>query len=184
MKVNLHAHLLPTIVLVCITLAITAAISLTHAATKPVIENLNQKTADAARAEVLPEASGFTEVSQADATPNIVSFHTADNGAGVVIIAADKGFGGAIDVMTGIGPDGKITGVKILNHAETPGLGTKAMTSEYLAQYIDAEKIQMGTLNADMPDATKIDAITGATITSEAVCRAVDRALEVNKAGR
>ena len=66
-----------------------------------------------------------------------------------------------------------ITGVKVTKHTETPGLGTKAMTEEYLSQYIG----QAAITRANEQGETQIDAVTGATITSDAVYRAAETAL-------
>ena len=54
------------------------------------------------------------------------SCYIADNKAGMAVTAEYKGFGGAVKVMIGIGANGEITGVKVTEHSETPGLGTKA----------------------------------------------------------
>src|SRR3712207_9303570 len=46
-----------------------------------------------------------------------------------------KGYGGEVLMMVGIGKDGKIGGIKILAHNETPGLGAKAPEKEFSGQY-------------------------------------------------
>ena len=48
-----------------------------------------------------------------------------DSGNGYAFKVKDKGFGGVYNVMVGIGNDGNITGVKLLDNTETPGLGSK-----------------------------------------------------------
>ena len=166
-------YLAPTIVLVIICLVVTAALAVTYQVTKPIIEAINIKNANEARAEVLPDGAGGFTAAEGTFDEGIVDYYAADNGAGVAITSEDKGFGGVITVMTGISADGAITGVKVTSHAETPGLGTKAMTPEYLSQYIGLTKIT----RTEEADATQIDAITGATITSEAVFRSVNKAL-------
>lgn len=163
----------PSLVLVVICLVVTAALAGTYQITKPVIEAITKANADAARAEVLPSgAEGFSPVDKSF-QEGIADVYTADNSSGVVITALDKGFGGEIAVMVGIDGSGQITGVKVLDHTETPGLGTKAMTETHLSQYRGKTKIS----NSSEADPTYIDAITGATVTSNAVFRAVDKAL-------
>jgi electron transport complex protein RnfG len=161
----------PTIVLVAITLVITVLLSLTQAATSPVIAEQEQKTADAARAEVLAGATTFTAVTPD--VPNIIDVYKEDAGNGWVVTAADKGFGGEIQVMVGFDANKNVLAVKVLSHTETPGLGTKAADPAYLKQYKgksaeDAKIIKEGG---------SIDTITGATITSKAVNRAVITAI-------
>lgn len=75
--------------------------------------------------------------------------------------------------MTGVDAQGKITGVTVTGHTETPGLGTKAMTPEYLAQYNG----QSAVTRTNEGDKTQIDAITGATVSSDAIFRAVNKSL-------
>lgn len=161
----------PSLVLVLICFVVTGALAVTYGATKPVIEEINIQKANEARNEVLPEGAGaFTQV---DASPieNIVDIYEADNGSGFVFTALDKGFGGKLTVMIGMNSSGEITGVKVTKHGETPGLGTKAMTVDYLSQYQGKAKVAI-----DGGD-KNIDAVTGATVTSKAVFRAVGTAL-------
>ncbi|MDR0519189.1 MAG: RnfABCDGE type electron transport complex subunit G [Clostridiales Family XIII bacterium] len=170
----------PTLALVAICLVVTAALALTYGATKPVIDNIHGKEADAARKAVLPAASGFEDVTAemaGDLPETVASVFRADGDTGYVVTVNEKGFGGTVEVMVGVGSDGAVTAVKVLNHSETPGLGTKAMTEEYLAQYGGAADIKTNKLNTDRAEAKAIDTITGATITSNAVYRAVDAAL-------
>ncbi|MPN42472.1 Electron transport complex subunit RsxG [bioreactor metagenome] len=84
--------------------------------------------------------------------------------------------------MVGIDAKGAITGVKVMSHSDTPGLGTKAMTEEYLSQYngkTAAEIIpDMGAVGQDtIKDNTNLDAITGATISSNGIYHSVQGAL-------
>ena len=82
--------------------------------------------------------------------------------------------------MTGISADGKVTGVTVTEHGETPGLGTKAMTVEYLEQYKGVADAVGGHINND----ENIDAITGATITSNAVyCSVVEALAQFKECG-
>ena len=164
----------PTLVLVIICLVITGALALTYQVTKPVIEDINAKNADLARAEVLPSgADGGFEAIDAVLLENVVDVYQATDGSGMTFTTIDKGFGGVVTVMTGIDANGAITGVKITGHSETPGLGTKAMTEEHLSQFLG----QSAITNSSESGKGQIDAITGATISSNAIFRAVDTAL-------
>lgn len=163
----------PSLVLLLICMVVTAALAFTYQLTAPVIAEINERNANAARGELLPQGEGsFSEV-KAQLLENVSEVYKADNGAGMVFTTLDKGFGGQITVMVGIDSEGAITGVKVTKHTETPGLGTKAMTAEYLSQY----QGQKAVTRSGEPGETQIDAITGATITSNAVYRAVESAL-------
>lgn len=80
-----------------------------------------------------------------------------------------SGFGGAINMMVGVDYSGAVCGVNIVSMSETPGLGSKANTPDFLAQF-NGKKGNLSTVNG-------IDAISGATITSNAVCAGVNTAL-------
>ena len=70
------------------------------------------------------------------------------------------GFGGTIKILIGVDNSKKITGTKILEHLETPGLGERITEDEFLEQFVNKPI----TLQAN-----EIDAITGATISSTAI---------------
>lgn len=166
-------YLAPTVVLVLICLVVTAALAVTYQLTEPVIAAINIKNANETRIVVLPEGTdGFTEQTGAFGA-GVEEVYVANNKSGVVFTSIDKGFGGVITVMTGVDPEGKITGVKVTGHTETPGLGTKAMTEEYLAQYIG----QSAITRTQEGDKAQIDAVTGATVSSDAIFRAINKAL-------
>lgn len=164
----------PIIVLFIICAIVTTALALTYQITKPIINDINIKNANIARTEVMPDGGGSFTAQEGTWQENIFDVYDADNNSGHVITSFAKGFGGNVVVMTGINNEGLITGVKVTQHSETPGLGTKAMTPEYLAQYKEQSKIT----RTNEEDATQIDAITGATITSNAVFEAVSEALK------
>lgn len=174
MKENKFNELIkPSLVLLIICLVVAAALAATYQVTEPIIEAINIKNANIARAVVLPQAEGAFAPIEADLPESVTEFFKAENGTGVVLTVLDKGFGGKLTVMIGIDDKEAITGVKVTKHTETPGLGTKAMTEEYLSQYIG----QAAITRANEQGETQIDAVTGATITSDAVYRAAETAL-------
>lgn len=83
-----------------------------------------------------------------------------------------SGFGGQINMMVGIGADSDIAGVNIVSMSETPGLGSKTNTRDFLSGY-EGKKGKI-TLGAD------IDAVSGATISSKAVTAGVNSALALD----
>lgn len=89
-----------------------------------------------------------------------------------------KGFTGKIVLMVGLKPDGTITQIEVLDHAETPGLGDKmdSQKSDFNVQF-------RGKNPADFKlkvtkDGGNVDAITASTISSRAYCDAVQRAYD------
>ncbi|MDO4184664.1 MAG: RnfABCDGE type electron transport complex subunit G [Rhodospirillales bacterium] len=90
--------------------------------------------------------------------------------------SSDEGFGGKIELIIGILLDGTITGYKIVEQSETPGLGTKVTEPQFSNQFVGKNAY---TDNFDLKkDGGEIDAVTGATISSRAVVGAVKNAVE------
>ncbi|QIB67839.1 FMN-binding protein [Aminipila butyrica] len=176
-----NEYIKPTLVLVLICLVVSVALAQVYAVTLPLIEKMAAKTADEARAVVLPEAGTFSAYT-GTLEEGITDFYIADNGAGAAITATADSYGGLITVMVGIDGQGVVTGVQVLAHSDTPGLGTKAQTPEYLSQYngkIAAEIIPdaAGLGTASIKLNPQLDAVTGATVTSDGVYHGVQRAL-------
>jgi len=165
----------PTVVLLLICLVISAALAFTYQITKPKIDQINKETADAARLEVLPLADSFTQ-SDVSLPEGVTEFYVADNDAGSVMTCETKSFGGTITVMVGLDPDGAITGVKVTKHADTPGVGTKAMETAYLEQQYTGKTETDGAGN--IRDDSAIDQVTGATVSSNAIYQCVTTALK------
>ena len=91
-----------------------------------------------------------------------------------------SGYGGDVKVAVGVSnKDNSITGFTVLSHSETAGLGAKATEDEFKSQFIgkSANGINYTKTGASLD--SEIDALSGATITSNAVCEAVDSALAV-----
>ncbi|MCD6586353.1 MAG: RnfABCDGE type electron transport complex subunit G [Desulfobacteraceae bacterium] len=88
-----------------------------------------------------------------------------------------KGFGGDIGVMVGVNVnEDKLVGVAVTVHTETPGLGANAKDKPDLVSQFKGLSVKESV--SVTKDGGQINAISGATITSRAVCVAVDKALK------
>ena len=85
------------------------------------------------------------------------------------------GYGGPIDLMVGLNPEGTITGVQVLRHTETPGLGAKITEEKFLKQF--ASRNIQDTNWALKKEGGDIDQISGATISPQAVVKALNEGL-------
>ena len=151
-------------------------LSIINSVTAPLISQNSEKAAVEARLQVLPEASDFEEISLKETVyyKGISDKKTV----GFVFVTSAQGYGGAIEVMTGISTDGKITGINILTINETPGLGMNAKKDSFISQFIDKSGSLRLIRNKASGENT-ILAITSATITSKAVTAAVNEALSL-----
>ena len=91
-------------------------------------------------------------------------------------VISPEGYGGNIEVMVGLLPNGTIHGVEVLSHLETPGLGAKIREAKFKDRF--KKRNLSNTAWAVKKDAGDIDGITGATISSRAVIKAVKEGLE------
>ena len=87
-----------------------------------------------------------------------------------------QGYGGPIGIMVGIDlKTGQLTGIRVLTHSETPGLGARSVQPEFYEQFAGLG-IEDAALSSE---GGKINAISGATMTSTGVANAVKEALEL-----
>lgn len=92
-------------------------------------------------------------------------------------VISPEGYGGDIEVMVGLLPNGMINGVEILSHLETPGLGAKIRGAKFKDRF--KNRTLSNTAWAVRKDGGDIDGITGATISSRAVIKAIKEGLEI-----
>ena len=105
-------------------------------------------------------------------------FPAKDNGKLVAIAyaSAAEGYHGPIDVMVGIDPEGKLTGISIMTHTETPGLGARVVEPAFTEQFTELSLSGQLELAAQ---GGKISGVSGATFSSKGVVSAVRKALEM-----
>lgn len=96
---------------------------------------------------------------------------------GAVFTVSAVGYGGVIDIMLGVTPDGTITGLQVLHHSETPGLGAKIAEKNFRQQF--KSKNLSNIKWAVKKDGGEVDQITGATISPRAVVKAIHQGLEL-----
>jgi len=117
----------------------------------------------------------------ADGEPRDIPFYRGRLNSDVVgiafVVGSREGYGGTIDIMLGVDPQGSILGIEILSHLETPGLGAKIIEGPFKQQFVG--RSLENTKWAVRKDAGDIDQITGATISPRAVVKAIERGLRV-----
>jgi len=145
-----------------------------NAITLPVITANSEKIQNEYRGMVLPGADSFE-----NAEEGIYFGIKGNEKIGVTVNTSANGYGGAIEVMTGIDKELKVTGVKILSQSETAGLGANCTGDEFLSQYVG--KTAGMKVVKTMAGETEIQAISGATRTTNAVTAAVEEALKKAK---
>ena len=161
------------IVLALICLVIAALLGLVNSVTEGPIAANTEKTVQDSLKIVMP-ADTYEEVEYTGGDETVVAVYKAGEEGYVVECNSPNGFGGAIDMMAGINTSGEVTGIAIISHSETSGLGSKATDPEWQAQFQGATD----TVSV-AKDGGSIVAITGSTISSRAVCDGVNIARSV-----
>lgn len=160
-------------------------------ATREKIKQQRFAEQQAALKEVMPQAESFTPVKDGE---DVLYYQAKDFGKNVIgycFLAQGKGYSSIIEAMAGMDIKGVISGVKIISHNETPGLGSKIAA-------IDDETTLFDAMTGRAKDKPKpkpwfgqrfsgknvsglekeVDAISGATISSSAVIKAVKEKAE------
>ena len=166
-----------------------------NAITKDKIAEINwEKTVAAMKAVVAdPEATTFSDALENTAEmeaaclaggatlQNVYEVQVDGAAAGYAIKVSASGSQGAIEMMVGVDGEGTVTGVSIVKHSETSGLGTKVAENEpnsagvgMLTQF-EGKSAADGTLAVG----TNVDAVSGATVSSRGVTAGVNAALAV-----
>lgn len=171
----------PTISLFLICLVVAALLAGTNELTKGPIAQIQAEAEAEAMLSVCPHAETFSGAEGMEIEV-YQGFDAKGSLVGYAIPSVAKGYGGDIEIMVGIDLDGQVTGVEILTCEETPGLGANCTKKEFTDMY--KQQIPSSGEFSVVKDGTggeggRIDALTGATITSNAVTQAVNQAVAV-----
>lgn len=145
--------------------------------TRTVIAENARKAVNAARMQVLPLAKDFKE---ADAVTSeglefIPGVNDKGEIVGYVVSVSEPGYAANIDYVLGIDMAGKITGINVINHQETPGLGSKIMEKEWQTLWVGRD------INYKFNKS--VDGFVGATISPQSVYNGIIRTLKAFNSG-
>lgn len=181
-----------TMILTVITIISGLMLGLVYDVTKePIaIQKSNEKAS--AYSKVFPDASSFTE----DAEINLGLSNDILNANGyteqvidevlaakdesgkilghVMTVTTKEGYGGDIVLSLGITNEGLLNGIEILSINETAGLGMKAAENEFMSQFTNKNVAKFAYVKNEVAADYEIDAISGATITTNAVVNGVN----------
>jgi electron transport complex protein RnfG len=177
------------------TLALFAAaacvmLAFVYSGTKRKIAENQENELKAAQKELFPDADSFPEIPEKlqspDSSVTIEKQYEAlqEDGEriGVVLQVFRGSFGGPIKILVGVSAGNAITGIKILEHQDTPGLGANAASSQYYVDRATKTTFYGQFTGKSVADAFTVkrdgdvQAITASTITSVAVTAAVKAA--------
>lgn len=117
----------------------------------------------------IPGVSVDEALEAMDASGNVLGY--------VLTVTSSEGYGGDVTLSMGVTNDGTINGIEFLSLSETAGLGMKADTDEFKSQFAGMHVTQISYTKSGKQNDYEIDAISGATITTNAVTNAVNAGL-------
>ena len=159
--------------LLAITAVVAAALAGVNSITAPAIAELNaQKTQEAIQL-VLPGGGEEIDFPAADLVAKV---YKGENGYAVQ--TTPGGFDNTITMMVGVDNQGKVLGISIIKHTETAGLGAVAAAGTPAGENFRGQFVGASGSVSVTKDGGTMDAITGATITSRAICVGVNAALD------
>lgn len=185
----------PSLSLLLICLLTTALLALVYEVTRETISLRAAEDERLARQAVLPPAEeteelNAEEVQALDAAKseplvNILGAYRGQSqsgeAVGSIFLLETNGYGGTLRLMVGLDGEARVSGLRILRSSETPGLGARASEPAFLDPFIGKGGGSPIVLNRD-GDTNSVDSVSSATITSSAVVRAVNCALEAASA--
>ena len=113
--------------------------------------------------------------------------HPTANGGKVYLADALKGYGGKISFALGVDAEGAITGIEITSQSETAGLGANCETDEFKKRFPGVKAPESPSeemYNKNETTETQVQALSGATVTSRAITRAVKGILFYDASGK
>lgn len=178
------------IILTVITLVSGCLLGLVYEITKEPIAKAQYDAQQQAYRNVFAEAESFEDlesfpaegVTSEDGANTINGVVTAMDGAGnvlgyVVTTTSHAGYGGDITLSVGITSDGTVNGYSITTISETAGLGMKSKEEKFSSQFNGKTAESFSVVKGSAASEEQIEAISGATITSNAVTNAVNESL-------
>ena len=141
--------------------------------TAPIIAYNTEVAINIARKKVLPLAESFAieEIVEKEGLEFIPGKNKESEVIGYVVLGSENGYAGAINFVLGIDKEGKMTGLDIVEHQETPGLGSKITNEDWKAHWIGKD--------ANHKFNKTEDGFAGATISPESVHRGLVKVLNI-----
>ena len=175
------AFIKPIIVLTLIAAVMAGLLGGTNLLTAEKIKTLEAEAEKSAVAKVIKaEIYNKFEIKSNDVKYTYFRAQNGDETVGYAFTLSANGYGGAVKCVVGVGKSGKITAVEIVDVSnETPGLGQNATKTSFTDQF-KGKSAELSVVKSGAKE-NEVNAVTGATITSNAVTKSVNLALELYK---
>ncbi|SDK58652.1 RnfABCDGE type electron transport complex subunit G [Natronincola ferrireducens] len=168
------------LILLIITSIAGLILGVTNDVTQGIIQERALEETRQALVALLPEAEDFNVLEDEELLDRRLILEvfeglTAGETVGYTVKVNPQGYDGRIEMLVGISSEGRITGVKIGDNTETPGLGSKIADASFTNQFLDKPTDdEFIVTKGGESGAQYIEAISGATVSSEAVVEGVN----------
>lgn len=185
MRNNEKTHVLAAILFI-ITAIVALMLAFANDITAEKIAQNTIKAQNEARNAVMHDATDFVFLKSIknETVREIYLAKNKEAELGWCVSVAPNGYGGEVEFIVGIDKSFAITGIKIVNMSETPGLGAKAGEEKFTSQFEGKDASNgLSVIKSGSPSNSEILAISGATVTSNAIKAGVNAAIEAVKGG-
>ena len=177
-----------SLILFLITAIAALLLAYVNKVTAPLIAENNQKKINDALAVVMTSATDFEKVENTDIAQKLADNYdaevdsiymakNADKTVGVCAIVVTKGYDAGLTTAVGVNLEGKVEGIEIISHKETPGLGANATKPEFKDKF-KGKTQNIAVVKSGAKD-NEIDAMSGATMTSNGVTDGVNCVIDI-----
>ena len=181
------AKLSITLLVICVVVAL--ALGFVNGITADKIAALQEQAKQESLQAVFPDAT-FNELEisaeqQAAADEygvELMYVYEVADGSGYAIEVGPSGFSGTIDMIVGINSDGTVAGISVISNTETAGIGTNVCSDKpnkngvgVLSQFIGMSATADNPFSVNS-GSNRVDAISGATVTTKAITTGVNAA--------
>ena len=176
-KENLALYVLRlTMTLLIIAAVVAAALAVVNQITAPVIQKAQEEKTRNAILKVLPGGYDREITDYSDPSGMVTRVYQGANGYALEV--TPSGFDGTITLMVGVDLEGKVLGISVISHTETAGLGAVSAADSTAGEAFRQQFIGQSGHVQVKKDGGNMDAITGATVTSRAICSGINAALD------
>lgn len=178
------------IILLLFSVFAAGVLGFTNKLTSPIIDQRQKEETEAAYKELVPDADEFVKLdadklsslqAQFGKLVDVIIAKKGGTANGALITTKGGGYGGDITILTGVDAEGKMIGIKILDHKETPDIGTKIEQKDFQDEFVGLSATENVTLVATKKEAQDVEKISGSTVSSKGVMAAVNLAIDTYK---
>jgi electron transport complex protein RnfG len=167
---------------VIIFVAAGLVMAVVFAKTAPIVKIKKEQEETAARKKMMPDADNIIEAGIWEPYGKKGKYFEGKKGeetTGYLISTYGKGYSSYINILVSVGKDLKVKGIGILGHGETPGLGDE-IEQDYFKKRFEGKSLEQPEV-VKVEGTDKIQAISGATISSRAVTKGVSESVKLLK---